>query len=134
MLIFDGEWVKEIRIEDLPKTYQELASLAGQAAVECLYPDGRPENAEDLEKTLGAFIAAKLSSYLGGAGAVYYPKLESCLRELKYRMLRADAAQAKGPDKYRMLARKYNFTEVWVRQLVDHPEDDPQLDMFASNG
>lgn len=130
---FDGEWVRRIRIEDLPKSFRELAEQIGLAVVDYLHPGAPREENEELAGRLGAYVAVKLSPVLGGQ-APYYPKIEAVLRELVYRLIREEAAALRGhTDKYRLLARKYGYTEVWIRQLVDHPEEDPQQDLFAAN-
>lgn len=104
VLTFEGEWVKDVKIEDLPASYQEVANLVGV------------EN------------AVKLSEHLGGL-PYYFPKIDGLLERKRNEMIRKD--RASGMD-YRDLAKKYKLTEVWIRQIVDHKEDDKQISLFKT--
>jgi Mor family transcriptional regulator len=102
MLTENPEWIKELRIDDFPVSYREVVELIGV------------EN------------AVKLARMEGGI-QVYRPKLDEILRGVRDRLIKRD--RAAGMD-YKPLALKYNLTEVWIRQLVDHKDDNRQMGMF----
>lgn len=87
------QWIEEIAadisIDSLPESYQQVALIVGVEA------------------------ALKLSEYLGGA-ALYFPKLEEMLREKRDERIR----QEFNGINHRELARKYNLSERWLREIV----------------
>ncbi len=101
-LTFDGEWIKDIQISDLPPAYQEVAEIIGV------------EN------------AVKLSAHLGGL-PFYFPKINGLIERKRNEMIRKD--RAAGLD-YKEIAKKYHLTEVWTRQICDHQKDDDQLSLL----
>lgn len=100
-MTFDGEWVKDIRIEDLPASYQDVAGLIGV------------EN------------AVKLSEHLGGL-PYYFPKIEGLIEQKRNEFIRKEF----NGSNYRDLAKKYRLTEVWIRQIVDHKKDAKQIELL----
>lgn len=100
-MTFDGEWVKDIKIEELPQAYQEVAGIVGVEA------------------------AVKLSSSLGGL-PFYFPKIEGLIEQKRNEMIRKEF----NGSNYRDLAKKYKLTEVWIRQIVDHKKDDKQIELL----
>lgn len=100
-MTFDGEWVKDIKIEELPVSYQDVAGLIGV------------EN------------AVKLSKHLGGL-PYYFPKINGLIEQKRNEMIRKEF---KGSN-YRDLAKKYHLTEVWIRQIVDHKKEDKQIELL----
>jgi Mor family transcriptional regulator len=108
-LNFDGEWVKELKIEDVPRAFRPLV------------------------ETLGIEGAAKLSNAYPGM-SIYVPKPETLFERLRNDLIRRDLRTMS----YREVARKYGLTEQWIRQIGDHnagrkdEADDRQIDMFAT--
>jgi Mor family transcriptional regulator len=100
---FEGDWWKEIKPGDVPKSFQELVEVVG------------------IEATV------KLAIRYGGL-AVYVPKPNALFEKKRNDMIRRDV-RIHG---YRETAVKYGLTEVWVRQICDHQKEaDRQLDMFG---
>lgn len=101
-LQFDEEWIKEVKIEDVPRAFQEICEVVGVQA------------------------AAKLSQRFGGL-PLYIPKIEALLERKRNEMIRRDVRVIG----YRQTALKYKLTEVWVRQIADHQrEEEKQQSMF----
>jgi len=100
-----NDWLKEIAaemtLESLPAAYQELAHVVGI--------DG----------------ALRLSSYLGGM-AIYYPKLDALIQRLRDDRIRAEF----NGSNHRELARKYDLTERWIREIVQQKSSDTQTSLF----
>jgi len=100
-----NDWLSEIAakvtLKDLPENYREVARIAG---VE---------------------IALKLSRHLGGS-AYYYPQIDSLLRDKRDEQIRAEF----NGFNHRDLARKYELTESWIREIVQRKPADKTADMF----
>ncbi|GAN34859.1 MAG: Mor transcription activator family protein [Candidatus Brocadia sinica] len=79
----------EIRLDDLPPTYQQIAMVIGIENV------------------------VKLGRELGGE-QFYLPKLDVCLARVKKRKI---IEEFKGGN-YGELARKYGVTSFWVREII----------------
>lgn len=79
----------EIRLDDLPPTYQQIAMVIGIENV------------------------VKLGRELGGE-QFYLPKLDVCLARVKKRKI---IDEFKGGN-YGELARKYGVTSFWVREII----------------
>jgi Mor family transcriptional regulator len=79
----------DIRLEDLPPTYQQIARVIG------------------LENIV------KLARELGGE-SLYFPKLDICLARMKKQKI---IEEFKGGN-YGELSRKYKVTSSWVRQII----------------
>jgi len=98
-----NEWIEtiisEITIEDLPESYREVA------------------------RAIGVENAVKLSSVVGGLG-YYFPQLEGILRKKRDECIRREF----DGTNHRELAKRYNLTERWVREIVD--EKIPQASLF----
>ncbi len=86
----DKELEMEARLEDIPAVYQQLVEAVG----------------------LRSFF--KLLEELGGT-TQYLPKLEAVLEKPRNRLI----AKSFNGHSYKELARKYNLTENWVRQIVN---------------
>ncbi len=101
----------DIKIEDLPPDYKEIAQAIG------------------LDAAL-ALVAAR------GGEAVYIPKADKVARLARNRAIRAEFTG----DNHRQLARKHNLTVVMIRNILqDHAKAssgidiiDNQLSLFAS--
>lgn len=91
----------EIPVQSLPETYQEVARIIGM------------EN------------ALRLAQHIGG-GRIYYPKIESLLRDKRDEKIRAEFTGFN----HRELARKYSLTETWIRDIVQRKRPDETADMF----
>ena len=88
---FDGEWVKELTVADVPRQFRELVEAIGVEA------------------------AAKLAHAYPGM-SIYVPKPETLLEKKRNELIRRDVRSIG----YRATARKYGLTEVWIRQIADH--------------
>lgn len=95
------EWMAELKPEDVPEPYRRMATLIG------------------MEATLA------LAREYGG-GVVYLPKLDSALRVIRDRRIRAEYT----PHNVRALAHRYNLTEEWVRKIGLAGQSDGQIDIF----
>jgi Mor family transcriptional regulator len=91
----------EIPIESLPREYQVVAELIGM------------EN------------ALKLAQHIGG-GRIYYPKIETLLRDKRDERIRAEFTGCNHRD----LARKYALTETWIREIVQRKPPDETANLF----
>jgi len=98
----NSEWIKEISIEDLPPSYQEVARIVGV------------EN------------AVKLSEQLGGLG-FYFPKIDSLIQKKRDEKIRKEFSGCNHQE----LARKYGLSEIWIRNIVQNGESKKQTDLFA---
>ncbi|MBE3574559.1 MAG: DNA-binding protein [Firmicutes bacterium] len=81
--------IGEIRMEDLPASYQPVAEAVGVEA------------------------AIRLSMALGGV-PVYLPKLERLLQSIRDRRIVTEFDGAN----YRELARRYNLSQTRVREII----------------
>lgn len=95
------EWMAELQPEDVPQPYRRMATLIG------------------MEATL------VLAQEYAGA-AVYLPKLDSALRAIRDRRIRAEYT----PYNVRELAHRYNLTDEWVRKIAQSGQSDGQIDIF----
>ena len=95
------EWTRELQPEDLPQPYRRIASLIGMEATLTLARD-----------------------YAGAA--IYFPKLDSALRAIRDRRIRAEYT----PYNVRKLAHRYNLTDDWVRKIAREGQSDGQMDIF----
>ncbi len=80
----------QLTMEDLPEGYRVVADIVGI------------EN------------AVKLSEHLGGL-PFYFPQIDGLLRRKRDAAIRKEF----NGSNYRDLARKYNLTERWIREIVD---------------
>jgi Mor family transcriptional regulator len=102
-----NNWLKEIAaeipLEDLPEEYQIVAELFGV--------DG----------------ALRLAKESGGM-RIYVPKFEKLIRARRDERIRAEFNGAN----HRELARKYELTETWVREIVAR-RPYAQTDIFSDD-
>ena len=96
-----GEWIRELKLEQLPSPYPGIAEAIG------------------LENTL------KLAILVQGTG-VYFPKLDSALAEIRNQRIRAEF----DGYNQKTLAIKYGITERWVYEIVGREEDESQVRFF----
>jgi Mor family transcriptional regulator len=99
---YDGEWLDDLKPEDFPKAFHDLVQL------------------------LGVRSTVALSQNFGGL-QFYIPKPDVLLQKKRDDMIKVD--RMRGMD-YRALAIKYKLTEVWIRQICDHQEDNRQLSLL----
>lgn len=97
------EIAAEMTIDELPESYQPVAQIVG------------------IENAL------KLSRHLGGL-YFYYPQLDSLLRAKRDECIRKEFTGTN----HRELARKYNLTESWIRQIVQRKPVYEQTDIFSA--
>jgi Mor family transcriptional regulator len=91
----------QVTVEDLPETYRQVAEV------------------------IGVESAVKLSRTLGGLN-FYFPQIETLLRKKRDQIIRRDF----NGRNHRELARRYNLSEVWVREIVDARTIDNQPSLF----
>ena len=84
----------EIRIEDLPPDFREIA------------------------ESIGLDPALRLVQARGGEG-IYVPKAEKICRAARDRAIRAEF----NGRNHRQLARKYDLTVAWIRAIVGQPSE-----------
>ena len=101
-MTYDGEWLDDLKPEDFPRAFQDLVQL------------------------LGVRPTVLLSTHFGGL-QFYVPKPDALLQKKRDDLIRLD--RQRGME-YRALALKYKLTEVWIRQICDHAEDNRQRDLF----
>ncbi len=83
------DWMKEIMIDELPESYQEVCRIIGM------------EN------------ALKLSEYLGGL-PLYFPKIEKLISRKKVEYIHRHF----NGTNHRELARVTEFSERWVYEIL----------------
>jgi Mor family transcriptional regulator len=83
------DWRNQIKLEDLPEIYQDIAEYIGIAA------------------------ALELGEKMGGED-FYLPKVDSVLARHRNKLIKADLAAGLS---YKQIARKYGITERWVRVI-----------------
>lgn len=84
------EWMRKLRIQDLPDPYQSIA------------------------QKLGMEIAMEIVSMFQGA-QVYFPRLENVCNERRKELILEDF----DGYNFRELAEKYACTERWVRKVCE---------------
>lgn len=95
------EWVKEIPEEKIPEPYRTIL----------------------VEISLEAMI--KFAQLFQGM-PVYFPKLDSLLQEIRNEKIKKEF----NGSNYRELSRKYNLTEVWIRNIVAQKQNENQITIF----
>ena len=96
-----ADWIKEIKIEDLPERYQEIALIVG------------------LEHTL------KLAEYFGKQG-VYFVSIDSLIRQKKETYIRKHFNGRNHKD----LARATGYSERWIYEILKAAHEDRQAKLF----
>lgn len=84
------DWIKEIRVEDLPEVYRMVA------------------------QAIGVDNAVQLSGILGGT-YYYFPKLDKLLATIRDKKIKEEFTGLN----HKELAVKYGLSEIWVRQIVN---------------
>lgn len=87
--------------------------------------DELPESYQPVAEIVGVEDALRLAQHLGGL-SFYYPRLDSLLRDKRDAQIRAEFTGCNHRD----LARKYNLTESWIRQIVQRRPADEQAELF----
>jgi len=90
-------WLRQVRAEDLPEVYQEMAAVVG------------------VEATL------RLAQVYAGT-SVYFPKLERALLGIRNRVIRREFDGAN----IRELARRWGLSARHVRYIVNPPRTSPR--------
>lgn len=99
-----AEIADEIPLESLPEEYQIVAELFGKAG------------------------ALQLAKHSGGM-RIYVPKLDTLVRNHRDARIRAEFNGCNHRD----LARKYELSESWIREVVQRRPQDEQTDLFAAD-
>lgn len=95
------EWVKEIPEEKIPEPYRTiLVEISPEAMI-------------------------KFAQLFQGM-PVYFPKLDSLLQEIRNEKIKKEF----NGSNYRELGRKYNLTEVWIRNIVAQKHNENQMSIF----
>lgn len=94
----------DVKIEDLPESYRDIAEVIGLAP------------------------ALKLVDMLGGM-SLYIPKRDSCELEAKCRMIYEEWRASKSESIYKELSQRFGYSEVHVRRIIRerHMADNPRL-------
>lgn len=80
---------------------------------------------KDIAEVIGIHNFYRLTQIVGGA-TIYLPKPESVIRPVRDAHIKAEFNGYNHPE----LARKYNVTERWVRQLCGDGKLEGQLELF----
>ena len=98
-----------------------VAAIIGEVTMEDL-----PESYRDVARVIGVENAVKLSAVVGGLG-YYFPQLEGILRKRRDEYIRREF----NGNNHRELAKKFNLTERWVREIVEQksPQSSPLFDL-----
>lgn len=99
-----------------------ISEIADEMNIDCL-----PENYQEVAEIVGMEAALRLAQHLGG-GRIYYPKIESLLRDKRDAKIRAEFTGFN----HRELARHYGLTESWVREIIHRRRSD-QLTLFPDS-
>ncbi len=137
------DWFDSLTIADLPPGMRQIAEIVGMEPTLKLcrtYPGiplslpmfttalrwvSNPDTAHRMKdfrliaNVIGQEKAMALADYFNGT-VLYVPKLDEVLRNRKHELIRED--RRKGVP-YRDIALKYNISDRWVREIVDHQED-----------
>ncbi|MBU5441226.1 hypothetical protein KQI79_04140 [Paenibacillus sp. MSJ-34] len=95
------EWVKEVTIDMIPETYHDIVEQIGM---------------EHFFKLAQAF----------GGRTIYIPKSDIILRPIRDKRIKEEFNGYNHVE----LARKYDLTEKWVREICGPTQDKNQLDLF----
>ena len=87
--------------------------------------DDLPDSYQPVAEIVGVEGALRLASHLGGL-SFYYPRLDSLLRDRRDAQIRAEFTGGNHRD----LARKYQLTESWIREIVSRRPADEQANLF----
>lgn len=80
---------------------------------------------KDIAEVIGIENFYKLTQVVGGA-TIYLPKPESIIRPVRDNHIKAEFNGYNHPE----LAKKYNVTERWVRQLCGEGKLEGQIELF----
>lgn len=86
-----NEWIKEVAIEDIPESYQDLAANIGIEAL------------------------LRLAAFLGGT-TTYIPKIDCLVLAARDRLIIREFDKGVKPKE---IAIKFDLTDVWVRKVID---------------
>ena len=95
----NSEWIREIAIDDLPLSYQEIARI------------------------VGIEVAIKLSEHLGGL-SFYFPKIESLLTKKKEDYIRRNFSG----NNHKELALTTGYSAQWVYKILKNSKGAQPLD------
>lgn len=98
-----------------------LAEIAAEIPLESL-----PEEYQIIAELFGTEGALRLSKHSGGM-RIYIPKLDTLVRNRRDAFIRAEF----NGFNHRDLARKYELSESWIREVVQRRPQDAQADLFA---
>lgn len=87
--------------------------------------DELPDSYQPVAEIVGVEGALRLAKHLGGL-SFYYPRLDSLLRDKRDAQIRAEF----NGTNHRDLARKYQLTESWIREIVQRRPADEQANLF----
>lgn len=87
--------------------------------------DNLPESYQQIAEIVGIENALKLADHLGGL-YFYYPQLDSLLRAKRDERIQKEFTG----NNHRELARKYNLSESWIRNIVQRKPALEQTEIF----
>jgi len=86
-----NDWIKEVKTEDIPNIYRDIAVALGTEAL------------------------LKLAFLIGGT-TTYIPKIDFFIQAARDRLIIREYNNGAKPKD---LAIKYDLTDVWVRKIID---------------
>ncbi|ALA68822.1 hypothetical protein GT50_00465 [Geobacillus stearothermophilus 10] len=107
ILVSAESWIKDVKPDDLPEPYYQMA------------------------KEIGVEATLKIAKLFGGT-KIYLPKHDTALQTVRDRQIRKEYNGYNCKE----LAIKYNLTENWVRSIVrgkNAAEDLDQLTLFGDD-
>ena len=137
------DWLESLAESDLPPGMRQIAGVVGMGPTLALcraYPGiplslpmfttavrwvSNPDTAHRMKdfrliaKVIGQEKAMALADYFNGT-VLYVPKLDKVLRNRKHELIREGRKRG---IPYRDIALKYNISDRWVREIVDHVPD-----------
>ncbi|NPU84393.1 MAG: hypothetical protein HPY65_07875 [Syntrophaceae bacterium] len=97
-----------------------LTEIAKEISLDCL-----PDSYQDVARIIGMEPTLRLARHIGGM-RIYYPKLDSLFRDKRDERIRAEFTG----NNHRDLARKYDLTEAWIRAIVQRKPPYTQANLF----
>lgn len=99
-----------------------ISDIAARMTIDML-----PESYQAVAEIIGVANTLKLANHLGGSG-FYFRQIGGLYRRKRDEMIRAEFTGLN----HRELARKYNLTESWIREIVEHKPAET-ADMFEKD-
>lgn len=85
-----------------------------------------PESIRDIAEAIGLGNTLTLVRLCGGQSP-YIPKMETCEQAARYRVIHEEFKNSRSGRVYAELAKKYNYSESYIRDLIRKIERDKSL-------